>query len=198
MSLDSALSERITRSRIGAMTYLAPLTALVADDALQMLQAALDECVAQHQVSIVIDLGKVTLLSGRALGLMADMGERLAGLGGWLKLAYPNPLVREILAVTGLLEQLPEFDARAPAPQRVREAGSKLGDILVERGAASAEQVAEAARLQDQTGKRMGLIMVERKWITEAALYQALADQLALPYVNLRTGLYDPGALALI
>jgi type IV pilus assembly protein PilB len=195
---ETTAPERITRSRIGAMTYLAPLTALVADEAVQTLQAALNECVAQHQVSIVVDLGKVTLLSGRALSMMADMGERLGGLGGWLKLAYPNPLLQDILAATGLLEQLPLFDARPAAPRRVREPGSKLGDILVERGAASAEQVAEAARLQDQTGKRMGLIMVERKWITEAALYQALADQLGLPYVQLRTGLYDPGALALL
>ena len=195
---ETAAPERITRSRIGAMTYLAPLTALVADEAVQTLQAALNECVAQHQVSIVVDLGKVTLLSGRALSMMADMGERLGELGGWLKLAYPNALLQDILAATGLLEQLPLFDARPVAPRRVREPGSKLGDILVERGAASAEQVAEAARLQDQTGKRMGLIMVERKWITEAALYQALADQLGLPYVQLRTGLYDPGALALL
>jgi type IV pilus assembly protein PilB len=195
---ENAAPERITRSRIGAMTYLAPLTALVADEAVQTLQAALNECVAQHQVSIVVDLGKVTLLSGRALSMMADMGERLGELGGWLKLAYPNALLQDILAATGLLEQLPLFDARPTAPRRVREPGSKLGDILVERGAASAEQVAEAARLQDQTGKRMGLIMVERKWITEAALYQALADQLGLPYVQLRTGLYDPGALALL
>jgi type IV pilus assembly protein PilB len=195
---EAAAPERITRSRIGAMTYLAPLTALVADEAVQTLQAALNECVAQHQVSIVVDLGKVTLLSGRALGVMADMGERLGELGGWLKLAYPNPLLQEILAATGLLEQLPLFDARPGAPRRVREPGSKLGDILVDRGAASVEQVAEAARMQDQTGKRMGVIMVERKWITEAALYQALADQLGLPYVQLRTGLYDPAALALI
>lgn len=195
---ETTAPERITRSRIGAMTYLAPLTALVADEAVQTLQAALNECVAQHQVSIVVDLGKVTLLSGRALSMMADMGERLGELGGWLKLAYPNALLQDILAATGLLEQLPLFDARPVAPRRVREPGSKLGDILVERGAASAEQVAEAARLQDQTGKRMGLIMVERKWITEAALYQALADQLGLPYVQLRTGLYDPGALALL
>ena len=198
MTMDVAGAERITKSRIGAMTYLAPLTALVADEAVRTLQAALDECVARHQVSIVVDLGKVTLLAGHALGMLADMGERLGALGGWLKLAYPNPLLHDILAATGLLEQLPLFDAQPAAPRRTREPGAKLGDILVERGAASAEQVAEAARLQDQTGKRMGLIMVERKWITEAALYGALADQLGLPYVALRTGLVDPAALALV
>ncbi|TWI69750.1 type IV pilus assembly protein PilB [Pseudoduganella lurida] len=197
MTMDAAGGDTITRSRIGAMTYLAPVTSLVADEAVQALQAALNECIGQHQVAIVVDLGKVQLLSGRALGMMVDMAERLAGLGGWLKLAYPNPLVQEILTVTGLLDELPLFDARGPV-RRVREPGSKLGDILVERGAASAERVAEAARLQEQTGKRMGVILVERKWITEAALYQALADQLNLPYAHLRTGLYDPAALAVL
>ena len=202
---DSVLSpgaSSITRSRIGAMTYLAPGAALVADEAVKDLQEALSECIGRHQVAIVIDLAKVTLLSGRALGMLADMGERLAGLGGWLKLAYPSPLLQEVLAVTGLQDQLPLFDARTGAPKRAREgggqAGAKLGDLLVERGAASAEQVAEAARLQEQTGKRMGLIMVEKKWISEAVLYQALADQLGLTYVSLRAGLYDPAALALL
>jgi len=192
----------ITRSRIGAMTYLAPNAALVADEAVKDLQEALSECIGRHQVAIVIDLAKVTLLSGRALGMLADMGERLAGLGGWLKLAYPSPLLQEILSATGLQEQLPLFDAKAGAPKRLREGGAqggaKLGDLLVERGAASAEQVAEAARLQEQTGKRMGLIMVEKKWISETVLYGALADQLGLPYVSLRAGMYDPAALSLL
>jgi type IV pilus assembly protein PilB len=188
----------ITRSRIGAMTYLAPAAALVADDAIKALQEALAECIARHQVAIVIDLSKVNLLSGQALGMLADIGERLAGLGGWLKLAYPSPLLQEILELTGLQEQLPLFESRGGARKRGRDAGAKLGDLLVERGAASAEQVAEAARLQDQTGKRMGLIMVEKKWITEAVLYQALADQLGLGYAKLRAGLYDPTALSLL
>ena len=179
----------ITRSRIGAMTYLAPGAALVADEAVKDLQEALGECIGRHQVAIVIDLAKVTLLSGRALGMLADMGERLSGLGGWLKLAYPSALLQEILAATGLQEQLPLFDAKTGAPRKAAQAGAKLGDLLIERGAASAEQVAEAARLQDQTGKRMGLIMVEKKWISEAALYQALADQLGLTYISLRAGM---------
>ncbi|HEX8606311.1 MAG TPA: hypothetical protein VF774_26955, partial [Pseudoduganella sp.] len=198
MTAHGTAGDTITRSRIGAMTYLAPVTALVADEAVRALQAALNECIGQHQVSIVVDLGKVPQLCGRALGMMADMAERLAALGGWLKLAYPNALLQEILLATGLQEQLPPFDTRTVPARRMREAGSKLGDILVERGAATAEQVAEAARLQEQTGKRMGLILVERKWISEAALYGALADQLNLPYVNLRAGLYDPPALAML
>jgi type IV pilus assembly protein PilB len=188
----------VTRSRIGSMTYLAPSMALVAADAIAAVEAALAACVAQHQVTIVLDLGKVALLSGRALELIASSASRLAALGGWLKLAYPSPLLQDVLDVTGLSDQVALYDAPA-APVRVRRSGqAKLGDILVERGIVTAAQVAEAARLQQQTGKRMGLIMVENKWLSEASLFQALAEQLDLPFVSLRAGLYDPVAIALL
>jgi type IV pilus assembly protein PilB len=180
--------------------------ALVAVEAIAALEAAVAQCVAQHQVTIVLDLGKVPLLSGRALELMAHTAARLAALGGWLKLAYPSPLLMDILTVTGLAEQVALYDTQlsaqptAQAASRPARGGGqlKLGDILVERGLVTAAQVAEAARLQEQTGKRMGFIMVEKKWLSEAALFQALAEQLDLPFVNLRTGLYDPAAVSLL
>jgi len=189
----------VTRSRIGSMTYLAPAMALVAQDAIEVLEAALAECIAQHQVTIVLDLGKVPLLSGRALELMMRGAARLGTLGGWLKLAYPSPLLLDVLTVTGVAGQVALYDA-PPPPPRPAHAGAqaKLGDILVARGLVSAAQVAEAARLQEQTGKRMGFIMVEKKWLSEAALFQTLAEQLELPFVNLRAGLYDPAAVALL
>jgi type IV pilus assembly protein PilB len=193
------LDDAVTMNRIGAMTYLAPTMALVADEAIAALEAAIANCVAMHRITIVIDLGKVALLSGRALELMVATAARLAGLGGWLKVAYPSVLVQDILAVTGLAEQLPLYDAPVSAPRSPRAPGQrKLGDILLERAVVTAAQVAEAARLQDQTGKRMGFIMVEKKWLTEAHLFQALAEQLGLPYVTLRSGLYDPVAVALL
>jgi type IV pilus assembly protein PilB len=189
----------VTRSRIGSMTYLAPNMALVAADAVDALQASINACIAQHQVTIVVDLGKVALLSGRALETMAHSAARLAALGGWLKLAYPNALLLDILKVTGVAAQVALYDA-APTPPAPARAGAqaKLGDILVERGLVTAAQVTEAARLQEQTGKRMGFILVEKKWLSEAALFQVLAEQLDLPYVGLRAGLYDPAAVALL
>jgi type IV pilus assembly protein PilB len=197
------MSDTVTRSRIGSMTYLAPAMALVAADAIAALEAAVAQCVAQHQVTIVLDLGKVPLLSGRALELMTRTAAHLAALGGWLKLAYPSPLLMDVLTVTGVAEQVALYDAQPnaqpPAARPARDGGQpKLGDILVERGLVSAAQVAEAARLQEQTGKRMGFIMVEKKWLSEAALFQALAEQLDLPFVNLRAGLYDPVAVSLL
>jgi type IV pilus assembly protein PilB len=193
------MSEAVTRSRIGSMTYLAPAMALVASEAIDALESAIAECIAQHQVSIVLDLGKVALLSGRALELMTRAAARLGALGGWLKLAYPSPLLLDILKVTGVADQVALYDAPQAAARPARPAGQlKLGDILVERGIVTASQVAEAARLQEQTGKRMGFIMVEKKWLSESALFQALAEQLDLPFVSLRAGLYDPVAVSLL
>jgi type IV pilus assembly protein PilB len=184
------------------MTYLAPAMALVAADAIAALEAAVAECIAQHQVSVVLDLGKVPLLSGRALELMTRSAARFAALGGWLKLAYPSPLLLDVLTVTGVAEQVALYDAQPgaqPAARPARSGGQpKLGDILVERGIVTAAQVTEAKRLQEQTGKRMGFIMVEKKWLSEAALFEALAAQLDLPFVNLRAGLYDPVAVSLL
>ncbi|MBD8531732.1 MULTISPECIES: ATPase, T2SS/T4P/T4SS family [unclassified Massilia] len=193
------MSDAVTRSRIGSMTYLAPSMALVASDAIDAVESAIAECIAQHQVSIVLDLGKVPLLSGRALELTMRAANRLGSLGGWLKLAYPSPLLLDILKVTGVADQVALYDAPQAPPKAARTgAQPKLGDILVERGIVTAAQVAEAARLQEQTGKRMGFIMVEKKWLSESALFQALAEQLDLPFVSLRAGLYDPVAVSLL
>jgi type IV pilus assembly protein PilB len=193
------MSNAVTRSRIGSMTYLAPTMALVAVDAIEALETALAECIAQHQVTIVLDLGKVPLLSGRALELMMRSSARLGALGGWLKLAYPSPLLLDILNVTGVADQVALYDAPpAPAKAALAPGQSKLGDILIARGLVTAAQVTEAARLQDQTGKRMGFIMVEKKWLSETALFQTLAEQLDLPFVSLRAGLYDPTAVGLL
>src|SRR5690349_12353244 len=133
------MSDAVTRSRIGSMTYLAPSMALVAVDAIEAVEASIAECIAMHQVSIVLDLGKVPMLSGRALELMTRAAARLGALGGWLKLAYPSPLLLDILSVTGVSDQVALYDA-PPAPAKaVRPAGQlKLGDILVERGMVTA------------------------------------------------------------
>ncbi len=74
----------------------------------------------------------------------------------------------------------------------------KLGDILLERKLVKEEQISEAMRLQNQFGRRMGRILVEKKWISEEDMLSALSEQLCIPYVWLRPGMYDPAAVALL
>lgn len=189
----------VTSSRIGLMTYLAPSTALITNEAITSLETSITNCIAKHQVTVVIDLGKVPQICGRALELLVSTALKLSGLGGWLKVAYPSELLRDVLSTTGLCDQIAMFDAPPTPPKPTHSPGQRrLGDILIERDLATTAQVEEAALLQAQTGKRMGYIMVEKKWLTEAKLFMALAEQLGLNYVALRSGLYDVAAVTLL
>jgi type IV pilus assembly protein PilB len=187
----------VAQSRIGAMTFLAPETPLVSAESVAALEAALAACIASHQVHIIIDLSRVSLLAGRALELLARSSAGLIRLGGSLKIAYPSELVQEIFTATGLTDQIPAFDAPARPPARVGRK-RKIGEILSEGGHASAAHIEEAVALQQKTGGQLGSILLEKKWVSEAALLQALAEQLSVPSISLRAGLYDPEAVQLL
>ncbi len=74
----------------------------------------------------------------------------------------------------------------------------RIGDILVETGVISAQQLTDALARQRRTRERLGRILVEQKTATEKQIAQALAAQLDLPLVNLTTARIDPKAVKLI
>src|SRR2546422_1780648 len=74
----------------------------------------------------------------------------------------------------------------------------RIGDILVETGVISAQQLTEALARQRRTRERLGRILVEQKVATEKQIAQALAAQLDLPLVNLASARIDPKAVKLI
>ena len=59
----------------------------------------------------------------------------------------------------------------------------KLGEILVEQGLLSAEQVQDALRLQHQSGLLFGETLVQQKLITEEKIVAVLVGQFGIPYV---------------
>ncbi len=67
----------------------------------------------------------------------------------------------------------------------------RLGEILVERGFVSAEQLREALRSQYQEGKRLGEILVEMGALTGDELNWALSELLGIPYVEFREEMVD-------
>lgn len=73
---------------------------------------------------------------------------------------------------------------RAPAgrPEKLR-----LGDVLVQQRLISQDQLQQTLELQQQTGKKVGRLLIESGVITEELLADALARQLRVPYVNLKT-----------
>lgn len=74
--------------------------------------------------------------------------------------------------------------ARPPAgrPEKLR-----LGDVLVQQRLISLEQLQQTLELQQQTGKKVGRLLIESGVITEESLADALARQLRVPFINLKT-----------
>jgi type IV pilus assembly protein PilB len=184
-----SLSRTVPRTRVGVVTQLAPVTPLTSSAAVAELRAACEACVAESQHKLCVDLDAVTALGSAALEVLIDTRDACTRLGGWLKVVNPNALVADILHATGLSETFAV--ERNQAPRDPALAKRRLGDVLIERKLLSAERVAEAVKLQDKVGQRIGQIAVERGWLAEEALLGVIAEQLALPFVRLRAGLYE-------
>ena len=60
-----------------------------------------------------------------------------------------------------------------------------LGELLVQSKVLTAEQLAEVVSGPREPGKKLGQLLIERGWITEAQLTQTLSLQLSVPWVSL-------------
>jgi type IV pilus assembly protein PilB len=61
----------------------------------------------------------------------------------------------------------------------------KLGNILVDRGLITPEQLSAAVAEQESSGSSLGRILVDRGDITEKHLVAALATQIGMGFVDL-------------
>ncbi|MBX3228297.1 MAG: hypothetical protein KIT84_06575 [Labilithrix sp.] len=60
-----------------------------------------------------------------------------------------------------------------------------LGELLVESKVITTEQLAEVLAAPRETGKKLGQVLLEKGWVTEAQLTQTLSLQLSVPWVSL-------------
>ncbi len=63
----------------------------------------------------------------------------------------------------------------------------RLGEVLVQQRLISQEQLQQTLKLQQQTGKKLGRLLVEAGFITDELLATVLARELRIPFVNLKT-----------
>ena len=63
----------------------------------------------------------------------------------------------------------------------------RLGDVLVQQGLLSSEQLELVLAEQRGTGKKLGRLLIDGGAITEESLAHALARQLRVPVVNLKS-----------
>jgi type IV pilus assembly protein PilB len=74
----------------------------------------------------------------------------------------------------------------------------RLGDILLQAGMITADQLTVAIEVQQKTKERLGKSLIRLGFITEENLIKTLAHQLKLNYVNLKEEKLDPLLIHLI
>ena len=74
----------------------------------------------------------------------------------------------------------------------------KLGDILIEAGYITPDQLQQALSKQKESGKRLGTILVELGYLSEQSLIEVLEFQLGVPHVILAKRTIDPEVVSLV
>lgn len=74
----------------------------------------------------------------------------------------------------------------------------RLGDILVQTGIITHEQLIEALDEQKRSGERLGSVLVKKGYLTEQRLIEVLEFQLGIPHVVLAKRQIAPDAIALV
>lgn len=74
----------------------------------------------------------------------------------------------------------------------------RLGDLLVENGIISQEQLQEALAEQRKTKRRLGDLLISQGYITEQQLIEVLEFQLGIPHVSLFKYNIDPAITGII
>ena len=102
-----------------------------------------------------------------------------------------RPHLRPLASASVLSSEPPPADA--PAPKRLR-----VGDVLLQEGVVTREQLDKAFAEQGKGGRMIGETLMAQGVISPAVLVRALGKVLGVPGVQLRHGLMDPGLLKLI
>jgi MSHA biogenesis protein MshE len=74
----------------------------------------------------------------------------------------------------------------------------RLGDLLVEEGIVSEEQIQQALTSQRSTGQKLGDALIDLGFITEKQMLNFLSQQLGLPLIDLGRAPVDPEAVQLL
>lgn len=68
----------------------------------------------------------------------------------------------------------------------------RLGEILVDAGVLTNDELNQALQVQKNSGKRLGAVLIENKFITEMQLIDTLKMQLGVDYIDLNNEKIDP------
>ena len=74
----------------------------------------------------------------------------------------------------------------------------RLGEMLVDVGVITEEQLSKALAMQKGSGKRLGTVLVDEHFITETQLIETLRMQLGIDFIDLNKAKIDPSMVNLV
>jgi len=74
----------------------------------------------------------------------------------------------------------------------------RLGEILVQQNLLSQEQLQSALEEQKKTGRKLGRVFVDKGFVTEEQISEAIARQINAPYINLKYFNIKPATVRLL
>ncbi|AZT90865.1 type II secretion system protein GspE [Caldicellulosiruptor changbaiensis] len=74
----------------------------------------------------------------------------------------------------------------------------RIGELLLDAGIITRQQLDEALQIQKKTGKKIGEILVEKGYVTEDEILEVLEFQLGIPHVKLDQYVIDPEVINMV
>jgi type IV pilus assembly protein PilB len=193
--------EDIMRTRVGAMTYLAPKMSLLEVTELKLLTKNVLACIEAQENRIVIDFATVRLVNSNSLSALLEIQDLLVRSGGFLKVTGLNATIKEIFTITGFSNYIGTLETDTDTNKKIESSTAepmRLGELLVKNGLVSKDQMKDLLAEQSNSGKRLGQQIIDKGLASEDNVLELLAEQLDVPMVRLRAGLYDPSVVSLL
>ncbi|MBI1423911.1 MAG: MSHA biogenesis protein MshE [Gammaproteobacteria bacterium] len=81
-----------------------------------------------------------------------------------------------------------------PAPKKK----IRLGDLLVEHGLITQDQLMQALAEQKSSGHKLGRVLIEKGYVKEDKVLELVSRQLQIPYIDLKRYQFEPETIKLI
>ena len=190
----------VLKDTIGVSAYLLPLGNIVDPDSLSALKERLESCLEHQEYRIIVDLSNVPAFNSASLDTLTDCHDKLARYGGALTLSNVSALNIEILRITGTGNYFTIADSNenVTASEEVKKPPKRLGDMLIDAGLITQDNLSQVLAIQKETGRRLGHILITKGLIKESELLPVMGEHLQVPFVKLGPGLFDPELVELL
>ena len=191
-------NNEILRSRSGGTTYLLPSASLNNSAIIEQLRQFHTQALESGERDIVVDCTQAPNINSAGIEALLDIQDAQVRNGGSLKLSNLSSNIIQILQLVGLKSSFYLF---GESPDTSIANGTdelnsdRLGDILLQSGVITEQQLDNAIALQSRHKQRLGEVLLAKDWIDQEQLLSALALQLNIPHADLRPGLWDPDVI---